>query len=391
MTLSKLAPMIGLPNNNQYVKNIPEPITFSKLAGIIGSLKISTRNPIIINGSTLVLPDSSGNDKNPPLYNLSARDVFVYTANHQKIFLSSHSFFNRNITTNFTGNNFNSDVKNIGNARNDSNYNFENVKIENLTLFGGPFQVVIKIHNGTNPVYLPTSSSFNEYVGMSVPRGFDIVIKFSGNNSTYAQFDMMKKNDINTSQTIKVGSADTSNSKAQILFQNVSTDNQGINYISAIMKSPQIRLKSYDDRGDVSEPSDEGTRALGFKINSPDSASIQIQKGIGDITMNVDHVDNYDQDYYNWTRTRFMTYLKNDIQLTNDGKRIIPQGGEQFLSAKLIAKIPGDISENAKDNGIVVPWRDVFSTVPNVMLAFGILAVAAIAVASAWYKKVKSE
>jgi len=62
--------------------------------------------------------------------------------------------------------------------------------------------------------------------------------------------------------------------------------------------------------------------------------------------MNVDHVDNYDQDYYNWTRTRFMTYLKNDIQLTNDGKRIIPQGGEQFLSAKLISKIPGDISES---------------------------------------------
>ena len=107
--------------------------------------------------------------------------------------------------------------------------------------------------------------------------------------------------------------------------------------------------------------------------------------------MNVDHVDNYDQDYYNWTRTRFMTYPKNDIQLANDGKTIIPQGGEQFLSAKLIAKIPGDISENAKDNGIVVPWRDVFSTVPNVMLAFGILVVAAIAVASAWYKKVKSE
>jgi len=78
---------------------------------------------------------------------------------------------------------------------------------------------------------------------MSVPRGFDIVIKFSANNSTYAQFDMMRKNDKNSSQTIKIGSAVTSNSKTQILFQNVSTDNQGINYISVIMKSPQIRLE----------------------------------------------------------------------------------------------------------------------------------------------------
>jgi len=78
---------------------------------------------------------------------------------------------------------------------------------------------------------------------MSVPRGFDIVIKFSGNNSTYAQFDMMRKNDKNSSQTIKIGSDVTSNSKTQILFQNVSTDNQGINYISIIMKSPQIRLE----------------------------------------------------------------------------------------------------------------------------------------------------
>jgi len=46
------------------------------------------------------------------------------------------------------------------------------------------------------------------------------------------------------------------------------------------------------------------------------STPIESQKGFGDIAMSIDHVDNYDEHYQYWTRTKFITYMKKYICCT---------------------------------------------------------------------------
>src|ERR1041385_6566285 len=102
--------------------------------------------------------------------------------------------------------------------------------------------------------------------------------------------------------------------------------------------------------------------------------------------MNIDHVDNYNENYLNWTRTKFITYIKNDIQITDKDNNILPQTKEQSLFTRLVSKVPGDISEFAKEHEIQVPWRDVITSTHGNILSLGILAVAGSAITLAWFR-----
>ncbi len=221
--------------------------------------------------------------------------------------------------------------------------------------------------------------SYNDYIGMSIPKGFDMTVKFSDSNSTYAHLDMIKKNDNNSFQRIKVSgysnsSNDGGNRTGQILFHNMRSDIKDIRYISALMKSPEIKIISENKSKEMS-PEEEKLNSLEYRKNSPDSIPIETQRGIGDIAINIDHVDNYDENYLNWTRTKFITYLKNDIQTTGKDNNIIPQTKEQSLFTKFVSNMPGDISESAKENGIEVPWRKVLVSAPSIIILLVILAV----------------
>jgi hypothetical protein len=238
---------------------------------------------------------------------------------------------------------------------------------------------------------------------MSIPKGFEMTVKFSDSNSSYAQLDMLNKNDKNSFQRIKVsgnsnGSDDgSSNSTGQILFHNMRSDINAIRYISAIMKSPEIKIINDYDSKKIGNRVDEQPNSIQYRKNSPDSTPTEIQRGIGDIKMSIDHVDNYNENYLNWTRTKFITYLYNDIQITDKynniipqitdkDNNIIPQTEEQSLFTRLVSKMPGDISEYAKEHEIEVPWRVVMTSTPAIILSLVILALVGSAIALAWFK-----
>jgi hypothetical protein len=385
--------MIGIPDDNQYVDKKSHPITIHSTSRIVGDIRISPEQTIIINSSYLLFPDSSIGGKNLASYNISASNVSVSAGHSQQISLTNHRLFNNYNPSNLTSNNLSPIPKKTGNDIASNDYNFKKVKVKDLELYGGPFEIIINVTNSTRPVYLPTSSSINDYISMSIPKGFDMSIKFSGSNSTYALLDMIKKNEKNSFQRIKVSgynndTNDNSNSSGQIVFHNVGTDIQSIRYISTLLKNPEIKI--INDKGkDIENPAGEETKSLQFKKNSPDISPTEIEKRRGEIKMNVDHVDNYDQHYYNWTRTKFITYLKNDIQITDENKNIIPQSKGQSLFTKLMSKMPGDISEYAKQHEIEVPWRDVISSPSSVITAIILLAVFVIVVALSWSKITK--
>jgi hypothetical protein len=395
-TLAKVAPMIGIPDDNQYVERNTHPITLSSTSRIIGDLRISSKQTIIINSSNLLLLDSNSSGKNLASYNLFVDDVSISAGQSQQISLTSHRLSNNSITSNITDDILTGPTENTRNDVGQNYYKFKKVLIKDLELYGGPFEITINVTNSTLPLYLPTSSSYNDYIAMSIPKGFDMTVKFTDSNSTYAQLDMMKKNENNSFQRIKVlgynnDTKDSNNNNAgQILFHNVKADIQAIRYISAMMKSPEINIINEDKRSDIKKPLDDKANSLQFRNNSPDSPLIEIKKGSGDIKINVDHVDNYNQDYHNWTRTKFITYLKNDIQITDDNKSIIAPSKEQSLLAKLMAKKPGDISEYAKEQGIEVPWRHVISSTAGIIIALILLSVIVILITLTWFKMMKS-
>jgi hypothetical protein len=393
-TLSKVAPMIGMPDDNQFVEKNSHPITIHSTPRIIGDIRISPKQAIILNSSYLLFPDSSIGGKNLASYNISASNVSVSAGHSQQISLTNLRLFNNNNPSNLTSNNLSPIPKKTGHDIASNDYNFKKVMVKDLELYGGPFEIIINVTNSTRPVYLPTSSSNNDYISMSIPKGFDMSIKFSGSNSTYALLDMIKKNEKNSFQRIKVSgynndTNDNSNSTGQIVFHEVGTDIQSIRYISTLLKNPEIKIINGDKGKDIENPAGEETKSLQFKKNSPDNSPTEIEKRRGEIKMNVDHVDNYDQNYYNWTRTKFITYLKDDIQITDENKNIIPQSKEQSLFSKLISNMPGDISEYAKEHEIEVPWRDLISSPSSVITAIILLAIFVIVVALSWSKITK--
>ena len=127
----------------------------------------------------------------------------------------------------------------------------------------------------------------------------------------------------------------------------------------------------------------------GLKKNSPDNTTLELQNTSGEIKIKVDHVDNYNKLYDNGTKTRFITYFRNDIGITDDDRNVLPSTMEQFESSKLVSKKPGDISEDAKEQGIEVPWRKVISSTPSIITAIAIVAVMAVVIALSRYKILK--
>jgi hypothetical protein len=366
-TLSQVASFIGIPHDTLPVKKNTPQITSASMTRLIGDIRISSGQNVIINGSSLVFPDSNSNSsKTSASYNLSADDVSVSTGNSRQISLTNYRLINNNITNQIIST--------------ENNYYFKKALIKDLELFGGPFEIIINVTNSTRPMYLPTSLSYNDYVAMSIPKGFDMTIKFSTSNSTCAQFDLIKKNDTHSFQRIKVfgnssSSYDESSSTGKILFHNVRGDIRDIRYLTALMKSPEIKIINENSDKEIANPVDEQSNSLEYRINSPDSPPIEIQKGMGDITMNIDHIDNYNENYLNWTRTKFITYLKNDIQVTDKDNNIISQTKEQPLFTRLMSKMPGDISEFAKEHGIEVPWRKVIISQPGILIAIAVLVI----------------
>ena len=386
--LAQINSFIGIPNDSPSNENKTHSISLSSMAKIIGDLKLSPRQTITINGSSLLFPDSTSDSNKISIasYNLTANSISVSSSNAQPLSLNEsliNTISTKTSSINSSDSNWpeNKSTKDVA----DNNYHFEDMMIKNLKLFGGPFEVAINLTNSTRPMYFPFTSSYDDYVAMSIPRDFDVSIKFKQSNSTYAQLDMLDENEKNAFKRIKVfGHGDNSNvsenASEQITLNKVRTDIKSVRYITVLMKDPEINIMH--ENKDITKDRDDQSNSIQFRRNTPESVPTKIDRDVGDIKLNVDHVDNYDEAFRNWTKTQFITYLKNDIQITDT----VPHVDEQSIFTKLMSKKPGDISENAKQNGIEVPWRKVLYSTHNLILTLTIIFIISLVILLSWYK-----
>ena len=90
---------MGIPDDNSYVKkNIPQ-ISLHSITTIIGDLRISSGQNVIINSSNLLFPDGNNSSKIRASYNLSADDISVSSGKSHQISLTDYRLIDNNITS----------------------------------------------------------------------------------------------------------------------------------------------------------------------------------------------------------------------------------------------------------------------------------------------------
>ena len=216
-----------------------------------------------------------------------------------------------------------------------------------------------------------------------------MTIKLSESKPSYAEFEIIEANDDNstivngTSHTLRIyGSDDTmarnlrlSNFNSnEIHFHNISSDLASNGYTTLLMKSPQIQVKEEgaEPGGNQSNytennPVDNVNTFLAFR-NSPQTEPIEIMNKAGSnesVIFRIDYVDNYNQPYGEGKKNHYLTYVEGDIKIVeNSINNDVPEEGRsiayQYRMDTPDIKLPGDISERAKKQGVDVQWQKTY-------------------------------
>jgi hypothetical protein len=217
----------------------------------------------------------------------------------------------------------------------------------------GEYEVTV---TSNNSLVLPsTLGSYEDYIAASIPTGFNMNIKL--HDGATAEFIAEK---VQHEQPIRISG------NSILSFYNVS-DLQNGNDLSVLLKSPEIKV----DNG----------RTSFEKIYMYDPSTISSNGGRldvkGDTIIKFDHVDNYDEidSKGGWINTQYLTYL-NSIQF---GKNNIYN-----TDKKLSEGFPADISELAKEEGVLVPWQKALSSSMTVTTSLSIIIGALVTLVIFW-------
>lgn len=381
--LPNFLPLIGLgeDSNNHNNRTISHAITSVPLTRIIGDLEIFPDQNVVINSSSILFPQSNNINKFLDSYNLTSKEVTV--SNPYKISIldkqSNH--------TNETGAVYDPQISDE--ESNDIfDYKLSNVIIKDFRIYGGPSEVIINSINSSHPLHLPASSSYRSYIGISIPKGFDMTVRLSGENASYVESELItmdnKKYKIRISgNTNDYDGNNSTTNTTEIKFFDVQTDVKYIESVSALMKMPSIKISTKYEHTCPEERLGEGCTAISFKRDSSHNKPIKINKLSGYITSTVGYVDDYIERSHDTAKTQFITYLDQNFQIKEDATVTTPG---DYNRKKVQIAIPGDISAYAKEHEIDVNWEDAISSTNSIILTVTITTVTIILIALSWLK-----
>jgi hypothetical protein len=383
MKLPNFLPLIGLwedTNNHSNITN-SHAITSVPLTRIIGDLNISPDQNVMINSSSISFPQSNNINKFLNSYNLTSKKVTISNPLRISI-LDKQSNHTYETTATYEpqilqeGNN---DIYNI---------KFNNVIIKDFRIYGGPYQFIINSINSSHSLHLPASSSYRNYIGISIPKGFDMTIRLFGGNTSYFEGELITMDDYKKYIVRIYGNTNdydnTGTDTTEIKFFDVQTDVKNIGSISALMKMLGLKITNKDDHTGLKE-SGEGSTALSFKRDSSHNKPIKINKLNGNITSTIGYVDDYNERRLHTIKTQFVTYLDQNIQIIKEDATAVTTPGD-YNGKRVQIAIPGDISAYAKEHGIEVTWEDAFDSNNSIIMVLSIGTVTIILIALSWLK-----
>jgi len=335
-TLNDIPSLIGLESEIHHPP--PKDSTIFADARIMGDMRISNYTGITLKSNSLLLETISGNDSERGSelpYNLTIKKLSIVSPDMKII----HN--NNNNTDSLQRWNLN------GISTKNQSHIFSNIAIKDLKLYG-PYQVTINMNPTDSTFHLSPESSHYDYTAAAIPNGFDMLLNLS--KGAYAEFTTTSCTNPSHCQEQQIripGSIDLG-------FHDIKVDAPSISFLPIYLKSPEIKINN-------------GTLELKLDLNSNNPA--QPEGNIvanGNIVVNVDHVEKYNSNTKNGTKTDFLTYLRSlDIQ----GNYVRESRETDNL------RLPGDISDRAKDKAIGVPWETTMISPSSFVIVISIIVV----------------
>jgi len=203
-------------------------------------------------------------------------------------------------------------------------------KISLLSMkLNGQYQVIV---NSKGKLVLPSPVSQNGYVGISVPKGFNMTVKLTDENNSKAEI-VTRDGSHNNSQVATNGSI--------LELYNVKSSAPSKS-LTVLMKNPEITVNGNTSFKDASFDGRGPNSYVPLKIDGKTKAKF-------------DFVDKYYEPEDNGTSSRYLTYLKSiDINGITD--------------KDVELKAPGDIPSSAKNKGLEIPLKDILNSPANIMI-----------------------
>jgi hypothetical protein len=220
-------------------------------------------------------------------------------------------------------------------SNNEKQYNvFNNVSLKDL-----PVEAARKIIiNSNGTLSLPDSASHNNYFSMSIPNGFNMTLSSLPNNSMSTEILNLNNSSLQLKHISKM------------IFYNITSKSAGLNSVPVLLKAPEIKVSGVSI-----------FKSANIDGGLPSNASPLNITGF--LNAKFDFVDNYEQVYSGGIKTQYITYLKSI------------QAGGTPEDKEIQVKLPGDISEIAKRNGVHVPWVEVMVSKDGIILLLSIISV----------------
>ena len=243
--------------------------------------------------------------------------------------------------TNSSSNSDNIYVKNISISDREGNLKsvFKNTSVIDIMLAGDYVQLI----NTSGNIVLPSTQSRQDYLGMSVPNGFNMTVNLL--------------NDKNSLITIVTNNSNSSNSiirlnnESKIDFYNIESESPNSNVVPIVVRDPEITVK-----GNVLF---DKTNFYGQEID--DYIPLNVS---GLVKIKFDLIEDFKEPLRHGTKMQYLTYID---ALSIDGKR--NQANRQV-------EIPGDISTEIKERGLDVPLYSILTSSGNyIALAATVSAV----------------
>jgi hypothetical protein len=330
-TLSDIPRLFGITtrnlNSEVESRNVPFLNNYN-----IGNVTIF--GDVIINSSSLLLPmEEKGEDHLNNKYHI--KDVSVI--------YSAQDFGNKSI--------------------------FHNVWIRNLEFYG-QYKVSIE---ASGRVDLPSPSyprSQHDYFSMSIPEGLDLTVTLLDKNS-HANITLADGTKRIVKPTNNNNKPNISNNDevTKIHFHNINPVLPRMNSTDFLMKKPEIVVQ-----GNVTfESLFQGQYDFVLSRNIEGNL---LELTEANVDMRLGYVDDYDKAYENKRTTDYVTYIK-----TLEIDQLSENAGN-----KIILRTPGDISDVAKQKGVLVPWKKAIASETNIILATAVSVASLLVIFFAWQK-----
>jgi hypothetical protein len=216
----------------------------------------------------------------------------------------------------------------IFNKTSDSLISFDNVSIKSLKLIGRS-EIIINL---TGMLKLPGMISDHNYIGMSIPNGFNMTVRLYPERLSY--MDIVTRND-SLINHIKV------NNGSKIDLYNIRAGSS-LKFVPVLLKNPEIKVNG---QASIKNAYFDGylDNSGGLLVGDP----FDFQ---GKLKTTIDFIDHYNKPYRTGTSTQYLTYLQSFYMDGNLEKH------EELL------KLPGQVPSDSK-----IPLEKIFSSSINII------------------------